>query len=235
MKNACKISTVIYLLLATSVFAQDIVAYEANSLPEDAGWFFAVPPQPSRYTMFVEDSVLIIDAEADSVASPVYELPISVPDDNMFYEWSTRVSNDDGYTHFGFWLHGYGSPYSSRVSVGSRSGSLFLSMQANTSEPDAYYLNTTITPEEFHTYRIESQGTLYTFYLDGVPLMTQELVPASGLIAELQFGFTKNLPNIHTRGEFDYIRMGIVPEPGTLAFFLIAAPLVRKRRPRDIG
>jgi hypothetical protein len=97
------------------------------------------------------------------------------------------------------------------------------------------YLDAPITAGEFHTYRIESQGTLYTLYLDGIPLISQELVPASGLIAELQFGFSKSQHNLPTRGEFDYIRMGIVPEPGTLAFFLIAAPLVRKRRPRDIG
>ncbi len=208
------------------------IAYEGEVFPEDDGWTVTGNPQdPSRYTRSISDGIFTIHATADGVATVYYERERPLTSNNIFYEWRSRTSNNDGASLISLSL--MRPSFWSQIILGWRADQATAYFYQEAGIVSAW-TQVSLTPGEFHTFRVESNGALHTLYIDGVERLSDELQAPTGLNGLVKFGFLKTHDNIPTESDWDYIRVGEVPEPCTLLLIgLGVACAKRPRRPRQ--
>jgi len=208
--------------------ASPIVSYEANTYPELDSWIdCGAPPSPLYYTRSIVDSVLTINTTSYGGTTAQWYRVIPVNADNTCLEWRGRVDNDDGYNYTS--LRIYGSDVASQFVVVWRANGATATYSHDYTSANTTSIEIPLNGNDFHTFRLESDGPTYTFLVDDLLQATFDLQSSTGTNYWVQFGFKKDWSNIATCGEWDYLRVGVVPEPATLIMLLLAAPFYRLR------
>jgi len=201
------------------------IQYEGNVFPEDDGW--APPPiDTGGYTRSIDDGVFMINAGLLDDTTVFYKQSVDILNDAVFFEWRARTSNDEGSSYQSIMIDGEGLVSNIGISWRSTSARIALLPDAGQYEGTIMYVD--IIPDQYHTYRIEANGAMYSVYIDDVYQVGAELQSAYGTNIYAQFGFGKDWYNVPTIAEWDYIRGGYVPEPTTAYFVLVAVLLFRK-------
>jgi hypothetical protein len=154
---------------------------------------------------------------------------LQVTSDRVKYEWRSRTSNDDGYSFLDVFLQG--QTYWSEILVSWQATSGFAYMNKGEGA-FSYPIDFSVNPGAFHTFQVESDGTTYVMLIDGVALLQQELVDASGRLAQVTFGYCKNENHMAGSGTWDYVRVFDIPEPcsGVLVFLGCCSAICCSRR-----
>jgi len=213
----------IILATTSSTSAAYLIDYEGDVLPTEAGWTRAANlPDPLIYSESVSNGIFTIDATATGVATVYYDNHIASIQKDFVVEWRARTSNEDGASFVSFYL------YPSGFNTGWDSANV--NMTFHDGVEAAYYQNIPISMD-YHVYRLESNGSLFSFSIDGIVVGSGVVADPQGKSADVRFGFVKNSHHIPTLGEWDYVRVWEVPEPTCVSMMavLFAMQLLKRR------
>ena len=207
---------------ASATAEQYWIAYEGNDFPENEGW--------ERHTYgggaerWLEDGVLVIDTTADLDISEAYihsDMRWPGPGETFIAEWRLLVDESLGF-------------HATDVIMSRPAPPGDLTITHSTDEVRILSDGTTfdIAPGVFHSYRIESEDMdLYRLFVDGVSVYEGYFQSPSILDPFLAFGEAWHRSASLSR--WDYVRFGIVPEPTSLTYSILAALVLRQARPRE--
>lgn len=194
------------------------VAYEGDDYPENQGWERVYGdengPQQGGSNRSLDDGLLVLDSTRNHLIYDTYFWRQEInpdPGEMFICEWRMRVISNagpaadsglgiarDGGGYLGFDL-GYDYVQSSR---------------------EDWHLS--FTPNEFHTYRIESIDMVrYSLWLDGAYAIDGTWVSSLNE-SYIGFGDARTGSTITSFAEWDYVRFGVVPEPVPLISIGIA-------------
>ena len=231
MRTRPVLLSLIWVSMVCSSAAGEYIAYEGDTFPENEGWsVVGTMPAPDQYTRSISGGVYTIAALAESDTTVRYKREVGFASDNVFYEWRSRTSNNDGYGAASMW---FGQPGALSLVVVT----WYADYGQVRFEPIAgegyIWQNFALEPGKFHTFRVEGAGDDYAFLVDGNPVLASALQSPGTEDVSFRWGLNKQFVNIPTESDWDYVRMGEIPEPTTLLLFSGAmAPMVR-RRPRQ--
>jgi len=190
-------------------------AYEGNDFPENEGWERIVDgPQPAERTL--ADGIMTIDGLADRQIDDYYRMERSIdagPGGEFVMDWRLRVDEVIGHPL---------ALYDPGVAVWS-DDDWAVSLLFGTDFVYSLYENIQIAvdPGVYHTWEFRSSDMRsYDLMVDGALIRT-------GLFWEPTFERSKVTWGDKARGsaslaDWDYLRFGVVPEPGTIILFLVA-------------
>ncbi|MBN1489370.1 MAG: PEP-CTERM sorting domain-containing protein [Phycisphaerae bacterium] len=231
MRTRTLFLSLFWVSMVCSSAVGEYIAYEGDTFPEDDGWsVVGTLPAPDQYTRSISGGVYTISAVADSHTKVIYEREISFACDNLFYEWRSRTSNNDGYGGAGILFGQPGARSLVAVSWHADYGQVRFEPIAG----DGYtWKNFSLEPGEFHTFRVEGNGADYAFFVDGNPVLASALQSPGTENVFFSWNFTKQYINVPTDSDWDYVRSGEIPEPVTLLLFSGAFALMVRRRPKQ--
>ena len=227
LRLLCICSAVLGSLIPSAGAEPYWIAYEGNDLPENEGWTRNWGDWGGQYNgdgaiRTVEDGILTTDSLFDA---GVY--------DYAFVDRPGQVDPDPGETFVMEW----------RVLVEETSGEpawdTVISVTSNYAwnlgfgmYPDAIissYEDVTIPiePGVFHEYRAVSVDMLaYELYIDGTLALTGSFWDGLG---EGSFGWGDSGQGVASRVQWDYCRVGVIPEPSSILLILmLCASRVRR-------
>jgi hypothetical protein len=203
------------------------IAYEADDFPENEGWtrIFGDENGPLQggAVRTIADGVLVIDSLRNNQIFDFYEIQRQIdpdPGELFIAEWRVRI------------LENTGNPGAADTGVGiapDGGGTLgikyfvdrVISSREGWFEP--------IAPLEFHTYRVTSSAMeAYAFYID-------ENFVRNGVwdlfsLNQSFVNFGDGVQGARSLSEWDYVRFGVVPEPGSALLLVIASACLGGRR-----
>ena len=205
------------------------VAWEGDDFPESQGWTrhwgnWSGPYQGSGAQRTLQNGVLTYDSRYDGGVydySAIRRAVDPAPGELFVVEWRLLAEQDATTT---------GDPV---MGVGSDTAML-LAFQIRRTEVHSLFeqgVSLPITPGLFHDYRVTSADMLtYRLFIDGVERRTGSFW--QGLTSSfVEWG---DLVQSHEGGSlhrWDYVRFGVVPEPGALALLgVVIACCVGRRR-----
>jgi hypothetical protein len=190
------------------------ITYEGNDLPENEGWGRSWGNDDGQYhgdgaVRTLEDCILTMDSLYDlRVYDYAYRYLYGAvdpdPGELFIAEWRVQVdkTTGDGYDA----LVGFASDEAHLLSFG-----LFPDHVESIWE-DGVTLS--IAPGVFHAYRLETWDMAsYELYIDGV--LVREGTFWQGSL-ESKLGWGDAVSGAANRSHWDYVRMGVVPEPCSL-------------------
>jgi hypothetical protein len=195
------------------------IDYEGDVFPEDDGWtLIGDSPNPDQYSHSIEDGVYTIDAAAEGGAFISYEKSFTANTNQIIYEWRIGSSNNDGSTVFNGTL--LGDYKKSVFIVGLHKDYVDAHFFEDYSSPTFEYICSQLENAPFHIIQIISNGALYSYFIDGIPIGTYTLQDPVNVTQKITWGFMKNSHNIPTTSKWDYVRVNTVPEPSNILMML---------------
>ena len=232
--GVCLSRVVLVLVLFTSVVNASVVTYEADVFPEDTGWERVGTFDAERW---IDDGWFYQHAELGAWKGEIGETDFyqrSLADfagaEEFFIEW--RVQTDVPSSLF---------DHANIATVLSAAGTGYAYYHFTITDERVRLLRRSSVPIVFadiqagvpHAYRLEVYGEdLYAWYIDGqlidsgVPVAAY---PTAGSV--LVWGARHNVYDNNTR--WDYIRYGVIPEPGTGLLLLLSSFALIARRYRS--
>jgi len=216
-------------VLASTAGADEYwITYEGNDLPENEGWNRSWGNDDGEHHgdgayRTVEDGILTMDSMYDlRVYDYAYRhLPGELdPDAGELFvaEWRLKVDET------------IGAHWDSKVSICSGEGWLlglgcFPDHIESQFEDDVYI---PITPEVFHEYRLLSWNMeTYELYIDGDLAHIGEF---SDRTLASRFSWGDCVSGSASRANWDYVRFGVMPEPGSLLMLIGLSACAQRRR-----
>ncbi|HPD32660.1 MAG TPA: PEP-CTERM sorting domain-containing protein [Phycisphaerae bacterium] len=217
------------LFAATASLEAAYIIYEGDVFPENDGWIPGGSQEdPAVYTRSLANGVFRIDATPLGGATVFYRKDVELTTDTVAIEWRARTSNDDGYSYQDLLIGG--EDLTSDISISWRSSNAVISLARDVGGLDRTVVGTPLLTSEFHTFRIESFGALFSVYIDGELQVSDTLQAPTGTNLWTQFGFGKDWYYVPTAAEWDYIRIDEVPEPSALLVLVIGLFMAVGRR-----
>ena len=205
-----------------------LTSYEANDFPEAEGWTAGgTPPEPTVFTRVVEEGILRVDATPLGAATVFYHTETQITDERMFVEWSAQTSNDDGSSYISIRL--LGQEFYSKILTSWRADRVNVDLYPVVGDSLSIGVSVQLTPGDFHIFRVASDGAIFTVSIDGTPQIAAELQSPDGLAVLTQFGFTKFGYLVPTQSEWDYVRIGVVPEPASALPLSVGLLWIKRR------
>lgn len=217
-----------WLASASAAAAPYWIAWEGDDLPENQGWTRHwgswQGPHQGGANRTLENGVLTYDSLYDGGVYDYIDMQRQldpVPGELFVMEWRLLVEQD--YTVSGDPVFGAGSDTGMMLAFQVRRTEVRSTFEQGVSLP--------ITPDVFHDYRVTSADMLtYRLFVDGVERRTGSFWQGlSRSFVEWGDG-TQSFAggSLH---RWDYVRFGVVPEPGPLALLgAVIACYVGRRR-----
>jgi hypothetical protein len=204
-------------LVAQAGAEQYWIAYEGNDFPENESWRREINAAGGA-NRWIEDGALVIDSLHNAAIWDTYVIDgISDPGpgERFIAEW--RVLSEEML----FW-------YDAGVTIARTNTPGHLSIQIGIEDILVWreWEHIPIAPSQWHAYRVESDDMAeYTLSIDGERVFTGLLEDESLIRSFMLWGDMANGAASLTR--WDYVRFGVVPEPHSLAYSIIAAFVLR--------
>ncbi len=187
------------------------VSYEGNVLPEDDGWERFHGYDDNEADRYIDNGVLVIDSMHDGQvydyvthdASPATAME---PGELLVVEWRTYLAATEGRDAIfalilGDWTEDFTLGYD-HVHLGW------------------LRINVPVTPEVWHTYRIEMTPSYsYIFFIDAEPRVQASLFEVPDDREIIAFG--DGAIGARSISHWDYVHCDVVPEPGTTVLLLV--------------
>lgn len=219
MIRTCAIGLATLAVVSTATADKYWIAYEGNDLPENVGWDRHFSRENGGATRRIVDGALELDSLADHAIFDFYEIDRQIdPDPGELFvaTWRVKVLESFGGAR---WV-GDAAVVIAPDGGGTLAFNHFPDRVISTRER----WEISITPDEFHTYRIESWDMMnYSLWIDGqyvrdgiwdIPSLNQSFV---------NFGDGGQFGGLRSLSQWDYVRFGVVPEPTGLSLFLVGA------------
>ncbi|MFH1746977.1 MAG: hypothetical protein ABIG44_08025 [Planctomycetota bacterium] len=177
------------------------VAWEGDTYPEDDGW------ERTAYgggaERWFEDGSLVLDGLASTDISDFYrnQRPTAPNEGEVFVmEWRLRVDE----------VHGFADPGVSITSEGQAALTLVYTANSIYSLGEGLWIN--FAPGTFHDYSLTSADLVtYTLHIDGQLAHTGQF-DTTGWESGVEWGDVGQ--GARSLSTWDYVRFGVVPEPG---------------------
>jgi hypothetical protein len=211
------------------------IAYEGNDFPENVGWRRHYGNENGPYEggaeRWIEDGVFVLDSLRHHQIYDFYDIERSIdpgPGEVFVAEW--RVSVEESIPE-----------YDVGVSITRDDPPGFVLFRLRQDEVYIWTEGVSISLGEsgFHTYRLEScDMQSYSLVVDDVIMYYGMFDPRTFSTSRVSFG--DNTQGARSLSRWDYLRFGVVPEPGTVVL-LGACALIACRRcvcaraPRTLG
>ncbi len=224
----------VILFAATASLEAAYISYEGDVFPENDGWIPGGSQEdPAVYTRSLDSGIFAINATATGTATVFYRRDLQPTSDYVCIEWQAKTSNDDGYSYFSFLIDGDG--LTSSIGLSWRASGAVIGMARDAGQLDDIVVGTPLSPDEYHVFRVESSGSLFAVYVDGLFQVSNALQSPIGTNLRAQFGFTKDWDLVPTTGSWDYIRAWDVPEPCASIMMTLILLAFAARRSCRIG
>jgi hypothetical protein len=199
------------------------IAYEGNDFPENEGWIRRIRGGGAERTL--DNGVFRLNSLADTEIKDSYTIERQInPDlgEVFIAEWRLRIVENLNFYEAGI---GIAPDF-----PGTLSFQYTLDHVISTRED----WSQAITPLDFHSYRVESTDMVnYRLWIDGQFARTGQWDLISFNQSFFVFGDMGQFGGTGSVTEWDYVRFGVVPEPGTgsiLLSVLAALAAMYKRR-----
>jgi hypothetical protein len=185
------------------------ITYEGNDFPENEGWERRT--REGGAVRWLEDGSLALDSTASLRITDSYRHEdIRRPESGELFvaEWRTRV---DEFVRY----------YDAVVNLARPAplGDLTIEHATDHIRILDDWTIIDVEPGIFHEYRLESEDMdAYTVSVDGVPVYDGQFQTPSLLDPFLSFGDSR--VGAASVSRWDYVRFGIVPEPGSLVLVM---------------
>jgi hypothetical protein len=210
-------------LVAQAGAEQYWIAYEGNDFPENEGWRRNINAAGGA-NRWIEDGALVIDSLHNAAIIDDYVIDgISDPGPGELFVAEWRVLSEEML----FW-------YDAGVTIARSAvpGDVFIVYGVDEILVWREWEHIPIAPGEWHAYRVESEDMVeYSLSLDEEEVFTGLFEDQSFLQSFVGWGDLANGAASLTR--WDYVRFGVVPEPHSLAYSIIAAFVLRLSASRD--
>jgi hypothetical protein len=193
-------------------------AYEGNDLPENEGWErhwgnWDGSHEGDGAIRTVENGILTMDSLFDAGVYDYARLsrPGQIdpaPGETFMMEWRVWVEQTTGEPGFDVTV-GLGSDNAYQIGLG---------FYPDKVESEFEQIWIPVQPGMYHDYRVISTDMRnYTLYIDGNPAHVGHFWEG---LYESYVGWGDGSLGVASRARWDYFRVGVVPEPGTLFMFL---------------
>ena len=226
---ALPLIAIAYALPAQATATPYWIAYEANDFPENEGWT-RIRADENGYGQGgadrrIENGVLILDSLRDPLIWDYYRIDRQIdpePGEVFIAEWRLRISAGINQEDAGLDF--------ARDALGILE--LMYTVDEMTSRRENW--RHAITPNVFHTYRIESSDMVhYSLWIDGQYARDGEWDLISWNQSFALFGDIHRGGVSTSRSEWDYFRFGTVPEPSSMSYVAVMFLAVFLRRFRN--
>lgn len=198
------------------------IAYEGNDFPENEGW-----PRRTSWggaQRSLEDGWLVLDGRGDPRIYDYYELAVPGgidpgPGELFVAEWRVYVDHVLGLRDAGI---SFASDSNWEVGFLLSQDTVYSMYEIGVSVP--------FEPGQPHTFEMRSADMRsYVLSIDGVPALSGSLWQGlwTSTVTWGDGGY-----NAASLSRWDYVRFGVVPEPGSMAFGMVSALLLSTRTRR---
>lgn len=223
----CWLAIAVALLVPSTAFGVSLL-YDGSVFPEQGGWTIAGDPEdPTAYTRTLDDGVLGIEGLAGQSSTVQYRAEAALDSGLIVCEWRSRTSNDHGYSSLVWSLMNPGAWSQVIIGWDAHHATAYFEPEAGVIASSAQMPLT----EGYHTYRLVSDGSMHSLFVDGALLLSGALQAPMGLDGQIQFGFGKPGGDVSTMSQWDYIQLTTVPEPW-LGVAVLLGTILGKRRCR---
>jgi hypothetical protein len=187
------------------------IAYEGNDLPENEGW--TRNTYAGGAERWLEDGALVIDSISvgDPQATDAYrQVDVRRPERGELFvaEWRMRLDQFEGF-------------YDASVVISRPEPRGWVQFGHGLDHLVVFdeWDEIPVAPHECHTYRFESHDMdAYTLFVDGAPAYEGYFQTPS--LLDPLFAFGNMARGAASVSRWDYVRFGIVPEPGSLVLVM---------------
>lgn len=198
-------SVVAYALAWPAAATPYWVAYEGNDFPENEGWTRSI--HGGGADRWIEDGVFTIDSTASLDIDDAYtwdNITDPGPGEIFVAEWRLRVNEFINFYDVDFGIARSGTP-----------GHIQFEFAQDHVLIRPAWVQIGVEPGVFHTYRFESaEMDWFTLFIDDQAAYTGQFESQSFLRSFVAFGDL--VIGAASASNWDFVRFGVVPEPGTL-------------------
>jgi hypothetical protein len=191
------------------------IAYEGDVFPEEEGWWHIWEGAAERS---LEDGVLVIDSLHDIAIADFYQMHMygeldPEPGELFVMEWRLRIDEMIGSMDVGVGAH---SDARWGVAFSFGTTGVYSVFECETIA--------TVVPGVFHEYELRSWDMrTYEFLIDGTCVKTGAFVNQLG---ESHVAWGDTTQGEASRSCWDYLRFGVVPEPGCALLAFVLLPVI---------